>query len=171
MEVILDSWDQDIGQEGPVWRWTYILIPWCVSDRTWRDRYQDLFGEGTWHGLQWDANLVTWMEVIHSMGLGTWIQLGWDLTHASLDLYGSVMGFEWGSGAIWSDRKELIRHLDGGEMQLSGHGLRWHATCMEFRCESMGLGWGGMGCGWRWYSNLHLDGGEMWPACRRSTLV
>ena len=171
MEVILESWDQDIGQEGPVWGLTYILILWCVSDETWRHRYEDLFGGGTWHGLQRDANLVSWMEVTCYMGLGAWFQLGWDLWHTSLDLYGLVMVFELSSDAIWSDRKELIRHMDGGEMQLSGHRLRWHATWTEFRCESMGLGWGGMGCGWRWYLYLHLDGGEMWPACRWSVLV
>ena len=34
------------------------------------------------------------------------------------------MGYEWGCDAIMRNRKELIRHLDRGEMQLSGHGLR-----------------------------------------------
>ena len=85
-----------------------------------------------------------------------------------LDLYGLVMGSEWSWHAVMRNSKELIRHLDRGEMQLSGHGLRWNATWMEFRCEFMALEWVGTGHGWRRYSYLDRDWAEMGPACRWS---
>ena len=116
---------------GPVWRWTYILIPWCVSDGTWRDRYQNLFWGGTWHGLQWDANLVTRMEVIHSMGLGTWIQLGWDLGGIGTYIFRPV----WISNGIWMELISL-------SLSLSSPGWRWDAiiwTWVEVTCDLDGV--------------------------------
>ena len=105
-----------------------------------------------------------------------------------LDLCGLVMGSEWSWDAIMRNSKELIRQTwmgvrwyldeidlqifrDWWKMQLSGHGLRWNATWMKFRCEFMALDWVGTGRGWRRYSYLDRDWGEMGPACRWSLHV
>ena len=86
------------------------------------------------------------------------------------DLQVFVRGLEsW--DAILMNRKELIHSRYWGEMQMFGHGWRWNATWMEFRCEFMALDWVGTGIGWRTYSYLDHDWGEMGPACRWSLHV
>ena len=64
----------DASQMVPGWSWgDAVYGPGWRLDITWmkvRHEYQDLFGGETGHGLLWDANLVTWMEIMCYVGMG-----------------------------------------------------------------------------------------------------
>ena len=102
--------------------------------------------------------------------------------HTSWDLDGFEIGPGWSWDANFGNLMEVIRHLDGGEMQISGHGCevkrnlgewpgwRWDRALIEVHHTASDLGVGETWPGLRWHMNIGtwmelrhcLEGGVMW---------
>ena len=86
-----------------------------------------------------------------------------DVRHTSWDLDGFEIGPGWSWDANFRNLMKVIHHLDGGDMQISGDGLRWTATLVRTIWH-----------GWRWdrasievyHTSPDLGGGETWPGLR-----
>ena len=60
-----------------------------------------------------------------------WDRAWLDVRHTFWDLDGFEMGPGWSWDTNVGNLMEVICHLEGGEMQISGHGLRWNTTLVD----------------------------------------